>query len=197
MRNPKKELVGIGTAAVVESDGQPMRLVACLAKADATAQARCQRQLDELAASLFTALPPAGVRVNARPRPSIAGRQFDAPSECRVTANDRVGTVDCGGVVLGWNEPADPHTVMATRDAAISDMTQQMQGKYPAAPTPKRSSRGCKIEGVASTCVVARWPDFTVTVGTAVVRGHSIVAWCLAHDGTEPTICKDALDTGR
>jgi hypothetical protein len=193
MIKTKGVVVAMGTAAIVESDAAPMRLVACLAGADPAAQTRCQRQLDLLAATSYGAMPPDGVRIKARPRPAIAGRPFDAPAECQVAANDRTGLVDCGDAVLGWAEPTDPKTVGAARDAAIDDMVHHMHEKFPNDPSPTRSAGGCRIEGIAASCVVAKWRDFKMTAGTASVRGHSIVAWCMAREGATPTICSDSV----
>ena len=192
----KGQVVGMGTAAIVESDAQPMRLVACLAGSDPAAQSRCQRQLDLLAATAYGAMPPDGVKIKARPRPAIAGRLFDTPADCQIAANDRTGLVDCGDAVLGWAEPADPKTVGAARDAAIDDMVRHMHEKFPTDPAPTRTSIGCRIEGVAASCTVAKWRDFRMTAGTASVRGHSIVAWCMSREGVKPAICDDAVHTG-
>jgi hypothetical protein len=189
----KGTVVAMGTAAIVESDAAPMRLVACLAGADLASQTRCQRQLDVLAATAYVAMPPDGVKVKARPRPAIAGRQFDAPADCQVAANDRTGLVDCGDAVLGWSEPTDPKTVNAARDAAIDDMVHHMHDKFPTDPAPKRTTGACRIEGVAASCVVAKWRDSKMTAGTASVRGHSIVAWCILREGATATVCDDSV----
>jgi hypothetical protein len=71
-----------------------------------------------------------------------------------------------------------------------------MQLASPSATPPKRTTSACKIEGVAASCTVVKWPDVTLTLGNAVVRGHSIVAWCIARDGAASTICADSVSTG-
>jgi hypothetical protein len=192
----KGQLVALGTAAIVEQDAQPMRLVACLATADLDSQSRCQRQLDVLATVAYGSLPPEGVRIKARPGPTIAGRPFDAPASCKVAGNDRAGIVDCGDAMLGWAEPADPKTVTLTRDAAVDDIVHHMHDKFPADPAPARSTVACRIEGVPSKCIVAKWADFRMTAGSATVRGHAIAAWCMAREGIGPVICEGSVRTG-
>jgi hypothetical protein len=191
----KGQLVALGTAAIVEQDSQPMRLVACLATADLDSQTRCQRQLDLLGSSAYGSLPPPGARIKARPGPTIAGRPFDAPASCKMAGNDRAGIVDCGDATLGWAEPADPKTVNMTRDAAVDDLIHHMHEKFPTDPAPVRSTIGCHIEGVRSQCIVARWADFRITAGAASVRGHAIAAWCMAREGIGPVICEGSVST--
>jgi hypothetical protein len=196
LRTAKKQLVAVGTAAVLEADAGPSRVVACLAGADDASQTRCRQQLDELSTLAFNDLPPAGVRLRPRPDPAIAGRPVISPPDCHLAANDRAGLLDCGDAVLGWNEPTDPHAIPSERDATIEDMTRKMGLASPAAQPPKRTSSACRIEGVAATCTVVRWPDVTLTLGSAVVRGHSIVAWCIARDASTSRICSDSISTG-
>jgi hypothetical protein len=196
LRTARKQLVAAGTAAVLEVEGRPSRVVACLAGADDTSQARCRQQLDELATLPYAELPPAGVRLRPRPVAAIAGRPVTAPPDCRLTANDRSGLLDCGDAALGWNEPTDPRAIPSERDATIDDTTRKMQAASPGAQPPKRTSSACRIEGVATTCSVLRWPEVTLTLGTAVVRGHSILAWCIAGDASPSRICADSVTTG-
>jgi hypothetical protein len=196
LRTTKKQLVAVGMAALVESDGGPLRVIACLAGADDASQARCRQQLDELSTLAYMQLPPAGVRLHARPAAAIAGRPVTQPPDCHLAANDRTGLLDCGDAVLGWSEPSDPHAIPSERDATIADTTEKMKSASPGAQPPKRTSSACKIEGVAATCSVVRWPEMTLTIGTAVVRGHSILAWCIASDTTTSAICRDSVDTG-
>lgn len=193
----KGQPVAFGTAAIVEAESQPMRLVACLAAADFDSQARCQQQLDLLATVAYDALPPPGARIRARPGPAIAGRPLDAPSSCKIAGNDRAGVVDCGDAMLGWSEPADPKSVNLTRDAAVDDLVRSMHDKFPSDPAPARSTTGCRIEGVASQCIVAKWPDLRITAGAATVRGHAIAAWCMAREGVGPAICEGSVRTGK
>ena len=71
-----------------------------------------------------------------------------------------------------------------------------MQLASPGAQPPKRTSAACRIEGVAASCSVVRWPEVTLTVGSAVVRGHTILAWCIAGDASPSrTICADSVAT--
>jgi hypothetical protein len=190
------QLVALGTAAIVELDSQPMRLVACLATSDLDSQMRCQRQLDLLGSADYGSLPPQGARIKARPGPTIAGRAFDAPASCKIAGNDRAGIVDCGDATLGWAEPADPKTVNITRDAAVDDLIHHMHEKFPGDPAPARSTIGCRIEGVPSKCLVARWSSFRITAGAATVRGHAIAAWCMVREGIGPVICEDTVRAG-
>ncbi len=194
LRSAKKQLVAVGMAAVLEGDGGPLRVVACLAGADDASQARCRQQLDELSTLVYTDLPPTGVRLRARPAPAIAGRPITELPDCHLAANDRTGLLDCGDAVLGWSEPSDPGAIPSERDATIEDTIQKMQVASP--QPPKRSSSACRIEGVAASCSVVRWPEVTLTIGSAVVRGHSILAWCIARDTTTSRACRDAVDTG-
>jgi hypothetical protein len=196
LRTAKKQLVAVGTAAVLQADGGPLRLVACLAGADDTSQSRCKQQVDELSSLAYTDMPPAGVSIRPRPLPAIAGRPVTEPTDCHLAANDHAGILDCGDMVLGWSEPNDPHAIPSERDATIDDTTRKVQAESPAAQPPKRTSVACRIEGAPATCSVIRWPDQTLTIGTAVARGHSILAWCSARDGSTSTICRDSVDTG-
>ena len=192
----KGQLVAMGTAAIIEQDSHPMRLVACLATADLDSQTRCQRQLDLLGTAAYESLPPSGARIKERPGPMIAGRPLDANPSCKMAGNDRAGIVDCGDATLGWAEPADPKTVNITRDAAIDDLVKRMHERFPADHAPARSTVGCRIEGVAAQCIVAKWPDFRITAGAATVRGHAIAAWCMAREGASTDVCKDSVRTG-
>jgi hypothetical protein len=196
LRTARKQVVAVGTAAILETDAAPTRLVACLAGADEASQARCRQQLDELATMTFNELPPPSVRLQPRPLPAIAGRPVVEPHECHLAANDRAGLLDCGDAVLGWSEPIDPKVIPSERDATIEDTTRKMKLASPGAQPPKRTSTPCHVEGVAATCTVVRWPDVTLTLGTAVVRGHSILAWCIAHDASTSRICSDSVNTG-
>jgi hypothetical protein len=193
LRTAKKQVVAVGTAAILETDAGPSRVIACLAGTDDTSQARCRQQLDELSTLAFNDLPPAGVRLRARPEPAIAGRPVTSPPDCHLTANDRAGLLDCGDAALGWNEPTDPRAISSQRDATIDDVTRKMGLESPGAKPPKKSSSPCHIEGVAATCTVVRWPDLTLTLGDAVVRGHSIVTWCIARDGSTSRVCSDFI----
>ena len=196
LRTSKKHLVAVGTAAVLEAEGRPPRVVACLANADDASQARCRQQLDELSTLAYAELPPPGVRLRPRPVPAIAERPIVEPPDCHLAANDRAGLLDCGDMVLGWSEPSDPRTIPVERDATIEDTTRKMQAESPRAQPPKRTNHACHIEGVVATCSVVKWPDVTLTLGAALVRGHSILAWCLARDGSTSPICRDSVDTG-
>jgi hypothetical protein len=196
LRTAKKQIVAVGMAAVLESDAGPLRVVACLARADDASQARCRQQLDELSTLAYTELPPTGVRLRPRPAPAIAGRPITEPPDCHLAANDRTGLLDCGEAALGWSEPSDPRAIPSELDATIADTTQKMRVASPGAQPPKRTSSACHIEGVAATCSVVRWPEVTLTIGTALVRGHSILAWCIASDTTASWICRDSVDTG-
>jgi hypothetical protein len=82
------------------------------------------------------------------------------------------------------------------RDATIEDTTRKMQMDTPSALPPKRTSAACRVEGVAATCAVVKWPDATLTIGNALVRGHSILAWCVARAGSGSRICDDTINTG-
>jgi hypothetical protein len=195
LRSANKQLVAVGTAAVLESDAGPSRVVACLAGTSDASQARCRQQLDQLAAIAYAELPPAGVKLRARPAPAIAGRQVTAPPDCHLSANDRTGLLDCGDAALGWNEPSDPHAIPSERDATIDDTTRKMRLASPGGQAPKRTTGACHIEGVAASCSVVSWPEVTLTIGTAVVRGHSILAWCIARDGSTSRICDDSVRT--
>jgi hypothetical protein len=194
LHTPKKQLVAVGMAAVLDGDAGPLRVVACLAGADDASQARCRRQLDELSTLAYTELPPTGVRLRPRPAPAIAGRPITEPPDCHLAANDRTGLLDCGDAALGWSEPSDPRAIPSERDATIADTIQKMQAASPGAQPPRRSSSACRIEGVVATCSVVRWPEATLTIGTALVRGHSILAWCIASDTTTSGICRDSVD---
>jgi len=194
LRTGRKQLVATGTAAVIEVEGRPSRVVGCLSRADDASRARCRQQLDELATVPYAEMPPAGVRLRARPAPAIAERPVVAPSDCHVTANDRTGLVDCGDAALGWNEPSDPRAIPSERDATIEDTIRKMQST--GAQAPKRTTSACRVEGVAATCSVVRWPEVTLTIGAAAVRGHSILAWCIARDASTSRICGDSVTTG-
>ena len=196
LRTARKQLVAVGTAAVLVADGKPSRVVACLAGADDASQARCQQQLDELSTLPYAELPPAGVALHARALPAIAERPLVAPPDCRLTANDRAGLLDCGDAALGWSEPSDPRAIPAERDATIEDTTRKMRGTSPGAQGPKRTTSPCRIEGVAATCSVVRWPEVTLTLGSALVRGHSILAWCIERDAAVSRICADTVTVG-
>lgn len=197
LRTAKKQLVAVGTAAVIEADAGPSRVVACLAGADDASQARCQKQLEELSGMPYTQLPPSGVRIRPRPDPAVAGRPVSVPPDCHLAANDRTGLLDCGDAVLGWSEPSDPRAIPSERDATIDDTARKMRLASPGAQPPKRSSSPCRIEGVATSCSVVRWPEVTLTLGAAVVRGHSILAWCVAREGATSRICADSVNTGQ
>ena len=197
LRTAKKQLLAVGTAALLETDATPLRVVACLAGPDDASQARCRRQLDELSTLVYTELPPAGVQIRPRPVPAIAERPVAEPPDCHLAANDRAGLLDCGDAVLGWTEPSDPKAIRSMREATIEDTTRKMKIATPSALPPKRTSAACRVEGVAATCTVVKWPDATLTLGSAVVRGHSILAWCVAHDGSGSGICDDTISTGK
>jgi len=196
LRSAKKQLLASGTAAVFETDAAPARVVACLAGADDASQARCRQQLDELARLAYHDLPPPGVRIRPRPVPAIAERPIVEPTDCHLAANDRAGLLDCGDAVLGWNEPTDPKAIVAVRDATIEDTTRRMKAATPSALPPKRTSAACRVEGVAATCTLVKWPDATLTLGSAVVRGHTILAWCVAREGAGARVCEDTITTG-
>jgi len=196
LRSAKKQLLALGTAAILEADGGPPRVVACLAGADDASQARCRQQLDELSTMAYAEMPPAAVHIRPRPVPAIAERPITAPVDCHLTANDRAGLLDCGDAVLGWNEPTDPKAIPSLRDATIEDTTRKMQLATPSALPPKRTSGACRVEGVAATCTVVTWPDATLTLGSAVVRGHTILAWCAAREGAGARVCDDTIHTG-
>lgn len=196
LRTAKKQLLAVGTAAVLETDAAPPRVVACLAGADDASQARCRQQLDELSTLAYTDLPPAGVRIRPRPVPAIAERPVTEPPDCHLAANDRAGLLDCGDAVLGWTEPSDPKAIPSLREATIEDTTRKVKLDTPSALPPKRASTVCRIEGVAATCTVVKWPESTLTIGSAVVRGHSILAWCVERGGSELRICDETIHTG-
>jgi hypothetical protein len=196
LRTAKKQLLAVGTAAVLETDAAPPRVVTCIAGADDASQARCREQLDELSRLAYTDLPPAGVRIRPRPVPAIAERPVTQPPDCHLAANDRAGLLDCGDAVLGWTEPSDPKAIPSVREATIEDTTRKMKIATPSALPPKRTSTACRVEGVAATCTVVKWPDATLTLGSAVVRGHSILAWCVAREGAGARICDDTISTG-
>ena len=196
LRTAKKQLLAVGTAALLETDGAPARVVACIAGADDASQARCRQQLDELSTLAYTDLPPAGVRIRPRPVPAIAERPVSEPPDCHLAANDRAGLLDCGEAVLGWTEPSDPKAIPSVREATIEDTTRKLKLATPSALPPKRTSTACRVEGVAATCTVVKWPDATLTLGSAVVRGHSILAWCVAREASGSRICDDTISTG-
>jgi len=196
LRTAKKQLLAVGTAALLETDAAPARVVACLAGSDDASQARCRQQLDELSTLAYTDLPPAGVRIRPRPVPAIAERPITEPPDCHLAANDRAGLLDCGDAVLGWTEPSDPKAIPSLREATIEDTTRKVKIDTPSALPPKRASAVCRIEGVAATCTVVKWPESTLTVGSAVVRGHSILAWCVAREGSDLHICDETIHTG-
>jgi hypothetical protein len=196
LRSSKKQLLALGTAALLETDAAPPRVVACLAGADDASQARCRQQLDELSTLAYAEMPPPGVRIRPRPDPAIAERPIIEPADCHLAANDRAGLVDCGDAVLGWSEPGDPKAIPSLRDATIEDTTHKMQVATPSALPPKRTTGACRIEGVASTCTVVKWPDATLTLGSAVVRGHTILAWCVAREGSGARVCDDTIHMG-
>lgn len=196
LRSSKKQLLAVGTAALLETDAAPLRVVACLAGADDASRARCQQQLDALSTLAYASLPPPGVRIRPRPVPSIAERPVSEPPDCHLAANDRTGLLDCGDAILGWTEPTDPKAIPSLRDATIDDTTRRMKLATPSALPPKRTTAGCRVEGVAATCTVVRWPDATLTLGSAVVRGHSILAWCVAREGSGARACGDTIGTG-
>jgi hypothetical protein len=196
LRTAKKQLLAVGTAALLETDAAPLRIVACLAGPDDASQARCRQQLDELSSLAYTELPPAGVQIRPRPVPAIAERPVTAPPDCHLAANDRAGLLDCGDAVLGWTEPSDPKAIRSMREATIEDTTRKMKIATPSALPPKRTSTACRVEGVAATCTVVKWPEATLTLGSAVVRGHSILAWCVAGEGSGSRICDDTISTG-
>jgi len=196
LRSAKKQLLAVGTAAVLETDAAPPRVITCLAGGDDASQARCRQQLDELSTLVYTQLPPDGVRIRPRPVPAIAERPITEPPDCHLAANDRAGLLDCGDAVLGWTEPSDPKAIPSMRDATIEDTTRKMQVDTPSALPPKRTTAACRVEGVAATCTVVKWRDATLTLGSAVVRGHSILAWCIAREGSESRICDDTVSTG-
>lgn len=196
LRTAKKQLLAVGTAALLESDAAPLRVVECLASPDDASQTRCRQQLDELSTLAYTELPPAGVRIRARPIPAIAERPIAEPPNCHLTANDRAGLLDCGDAALGWTEPSDPRAIPSVRDATIEDTTRKRKAATPSALPPKRTSAACRVEGVAATCTVVKWPDETLTLGSVVVRGHSILAWCAASEGSGSHICDDTISTG-
>lgn len=196
LRSAKKQVLAVGTAAVIETDAGPPRMIACIAGADDASQARCRQQLDELSTLVYTELPPAGVRIRPRPVPAIAERPIIEPPDCHLAANDRAGLLDCGDAVLGWTEPSDPKAIPSLRDATIEDTTRKMKMDTPSALPPKRTSAACRVEGVAATCTVVKWPDATLTLGSAVVRGHSILAWCVARADSASPVCDDTISTG-
>jgi hypothetical protein len=196
LRTAKKQLLAVGTAAVLETDAGPPRVIVCLAGADDTSQARCRQQLDELSTLAYTELPPVGVRIRPRPVPAIAERPVTEPPDCHLAANDRAGLLDCGDAVLGWTEPSDPKAIPSVRDATIEDTTRKMKIATPSALPPKRTSTACRVEAVATTCTVVKWPYATLTLGSAVVRGHSILVWCFAQEGSGSRICDDSISTG-
>lgn len=196
LRTAKKQLLAVGTAALLETDAAPLRVVTCLAGADDASQARCRQQIDELSTLAYTDLPPTGVRIRPRPVPAIAERPVTEPPGCHLAANDRAGLLDCGDAVLGWTEPSDPKAIPSVREATIEDTTRKMKIDTPSALPPKRSSAACRVEGVAATCTVAKWPDATLTLGSAVVRGHSILAWCIAREGSQSHVCDETISTG-
>jgi hypothetical protein len=196
LRSAKKQLLAVGTAAVLVTDAAPPRVITCIAGADDASQARCRQQLDELSTLAYTELPPTGVQIRPRPVPAIAERPITAPPDCHLAANDRAGLLDCGDAILGWTEPSDPKAIPSLRDATIEDTTRKMQIATPSALPPKRTSTGCRVEGVAATCTVVKWPDATLTLGSAVVRGHSILAWCVEREVSASRICDDTVSTG-
>jgi hypothetical protein len=196
LRTAKKQLLALGTAALLETDAAPLRVVTCLAGPDDASHARCRQQLDELSTLAYTELPPAGVQIRPRPVPAIAERPVSAPPDCHLAANDRAGLLDCGDAVLGWTEPSDPKAIPSMCEATIEDTTRKMKIATPSALPPKRSNTACRVEGVGATCTVAKWPDTTLTLGSAVVRGHSILAWCVAREGSGSHICDDTISTG-
>jgi hypothetical protein len=196
LRSAKKQVLALGTAALLETDAAPSRVVACLAGADDSSQARCKQQLDELATLAYADMPPPGVHIRPRPVPSIAERPINELHDCHLAGNDRAGLLDCGDAVLGWNEPSDPKAIATVRDATIEDTTRKMKLATPSALPPKRTSAGCHVEGVAATCTVVKWPDATLTLGSAVVRGHTVLAWCIAREGAGARVCEDTITTG-
>jgi len=196
LRTAKKQLLAVGMAALLETDAAPPRVVTCIAGADDASQARCRQQLDELSTLAYTDLPPAGVRIRPRPVPAIAERPVTEPPDCHLAANDRAGLLDCGDAVLGWTEPSDPKAIPSVREATIEDTTRQMNMDTPSALPPKRTSTACRVEGVAATCTIVKWPDATLTLGSVVARGHSILAWCVARQGSGSRICDDTISTG-
>jgi hypothetical protein len=82
------------------------------------------------------------------------------------------------------------------REATIEDTTRKMKIATPSALPPKHTTTACRVEGVAATCTVVKWPGATLTLGSAVVRGHSILAWCLAREESGAHICDDTISTG-
>jgi hypothetical protein len=196
LRTAKKQLLAVGTAALLETDAAPPRVVACLAGADDASQARCRQQLEGISTLTYNDLPPAGVRIRPRPVPAIAERPVVEPPDCHLAGNDRAGMLDCGDAVLGWTEPSDPKAIPSVRDATIDDTTRKMKIDTPTALPPKRTSAACRVEAVATTCTVVKWPYATLTLGSAVVRGHSILAWCVAREGAGSHVCDETISTG-
>jgi hypothetical protein len=181
-------ITGIGVVALVETEGEPPRVVACAAPE----LVACQARLDALARVRFRDLPPAGVRIESTITASIAGRPVPAFEGCKKSIAPTAGMVECSGAAVGWSDLGTTQGAEAQRDARVEDMVAHMR-EASSAGTPKRSTEACFVEDVPAQCSVARWGAISVVAGSAVVDGHNLVASCLSRSDVDQATCSPVL----
>jgi hypothetical protein len=164
-----------GDIVAMGVDGHGSRLLTCFGSAVTAPPERCSALFDAMALSPWRGDAAPGSRVEVF-TPVLAGRILDVPKGCAAAAQDNGGMLQCEGApVLWWLvNPADP---VGVQDRFFGNL-----GGVP-------SRVPCTIDSVATECRHAGDAKNGAYSGHAMVRGQSVVVFCLTPGNKVPAAC--------
>ena len=170
-----------GDIVAISVDGRGSRLLTCVGTAEKALPERCSALLDAMAVAPWRGDAAPGSRVESF-TPVLAGRILDVPKGCAAAAQDNGGMMQCDGApVLWWiTNPVDP--------VGLQDRFFAHLGGVP-------SRLPCTIDSVATECRHAGDANNGAYSGHAIVRGQSVVVFCLAAGNNVPAACAQVLRT--
>lgn len=178
-----------GAMAVVDYGEGRVRLLACMARADAGGASRCDAVLEALSAR-----PWRGDAVAAPGRwpASMAGREVLWPDGCEAFPEGQGGIVRCpDGATFSWAGAASPQALEAL------EKERAAWARAWAGPSAEVDDEDCLVDGVEATCrcTLARRSEGAVRVclSAVKVRGQAVLVECRAPGKAVPAAC-DAMD---
>ena len=178
-----------GAMAVVDYGEGRVRLLTCMARADAGGARRCDALLDALSARPWRGEP---VVAAGRWPPTMAGREVVWPDGCEAFAEGEGGIVRCpDGATLSW---AGAASLAALEPLAMERMAWARAWAGPAAEV---ENRDCLVDGAKAMCrcTAVRRSDGPVRLclSTVPLRGLAALVECRYAGQAVPPVC-DAMD---
>lgn len=178
-----------GAMAVADLGEGRARLLACMARADAGGERRCDALLEALSARPWRGDPAVAP---GRWPPSMAGREVLWPDGCEVFSEGSGGIVRCpDGASFTWAAAAKPSAL----ETAAKERLAWIRAW--AGPAAAIEDEDCLVDGAEATCrcALARRSEGVVRtcLATAAVRGRAVLVECRAPGQAIPPAC-DAID---